>query len=175
MRAGRSTIGSRDKSRLAHSAIATLVVTFATRNHVKSEIKIMHLCVSFLYVWIGNILDNFVWDIITNGFYIVVGYSLPRCDLRYMWNINIQYTIQRPCNPNVCKSSVRLRSSWVQIVRSYNFMHSNSFFLSLLFNVVIGELPSCFMNLLLKSFFVCISESQKVLCWGCNANSTLVT
>ena len=36
-------------------------------------------------------MDNFVWDIITNGFYNVVGYSLPRCDLRYMWNINIQY------------------------------------------------------------------------------------
>jgi len=33
-------------------------------------------------------------------------------------------------------------------------MHSNSFFLPLLFNEVIGELPSCFMNLLLKSLFV---------------------
>jgi len=54
-------------------------------------------------------------------------------------------------------------------------MHSNSFFLSLLFNEVIGELQSCFMNLLLKSFFVCISESQDVSCWGCNANSTGAT
>jgi len=36
------------------------------------------------------------------------------------------------------------------------YMHSNSFFLPLLFNEVIGELPSCFMNLLLEYFFVCI-------------------
>jgi len=51
-------------------------------------------------------------------------------------------------------------------------MHSNSFFLPWLFNEVIGELPSCFMNLLLKSFFVCISESQDVSCWWAKTNST---
>ena len=33
-------------------------------------------------------------------------------------------------------------------------MHSNSFFLPLLFNEVIGELPSGFMHWLLKSLFV---------------------
>jgi len=43
-------------------------------------------------------------------------------------------------------------------------MHSNSFFLPLLFNEVIGELPNGFMNLLLKSFFIYISESQNVSC-----------
>jgi len=52
-------------------------------------------------------------------------------------------------------------------------MHSNSFFLPWLFNEVIGELPSCFMNLLLKSFLVCISESKDGLCWGAKTNSTL--
>jgi len=51
-------------------------------------------------------------------------------------------------------------------------MHSNSFFLPLLFNEVIGELPNGFMNLLLKSFFIYISESQNVSCWGATTNST---
>jgi len=34
-------------------------------------------------------------------------------------------------------------------------MHSNSLFLPLLFNEVIGELPSCFMNLLFE-IFLCL-------------------
>jgi len=46
-------------------------------------------------------------------------------------------------------------------------------YLPSLFNEVVGVLPSCFLNLLLKTFFVCISESQDVSCWECNANSTL--
>jgi len=41
-----------------------------------------------------------------------------------------------------------------------------------LFNDISAKLPSCFLNLLLKSSFVCISELQDVSCWGCNANST---
>ena len=48
-------------------------------------------------------------------------------------------------------------------------------FLSVLFNDISAKLPSCFLNLLLKSSFVCISESQDVSCWGCNANSTFLS
>jgi len=55
-----------------------------------------------------------------------------------------------------------------------DFRHSNVSSLPSLFNEVDGELPSCFLNLLFKSFFVCISESQDVSCWGCNANSTFL-
>jgi len=43
----------------------------------------------------------------------------------------------------------------------------------LLFNDIIDNLPSCFLNLRLRTFFVCISESQDASSWGCNANSTV--
>ena len=56
----------------------------------------------------------------------------------------------------------------------HDFRHSNVSSLPSLSNEVVGELPSCFLNLLLKSFFVCISESQDVSCWGCNATSTFL-
>jgi len=46
------------------------------------EIEVTHQCVSFLSVWIGNILDNFAWDFIANDFYNVMCYTLPRYDLR---------------------------------------------------------------------------------------------
>ena len=42
----------------------------------------------------------------------------------------------------------------------------------MLFNDISAKLPSCFLNLLFKSSIVCISESQDVSYWGCNANST---
>jgi len=54
-------------------------------------------------------------------------------------------------------------------------MHSNSFYLTLLFKEVIGELPSGVMNLLLKSFFICISKPQDVSCWGAKTNSTFLS
>ena len=51
---------------------------------------------------------------------------------------------------------------------------SNASSFPLLFNAIIDKLPGCILNLLLKSsFFLCISESQDVSCWGCNVNSTL--
>ena len=43
---------------------------------------------------------------------------------------------------------------------------------SLVFNEIMDRLLDRFLNLVLKSFFVFISESQDVSCWGCNANST---
>jgi len=46
----------------------------------------------------------------------------------------------------------------------HDFRHSDVSSLPSLFNEVVGELPSCFLNLLLKSFFVCISELYDVLC-----------
>jgi len=36
------------------------------------------------------------------------------------------------------------------------------------------KLPDYFLNLLSKSFFIYVSESRGVSCWGCNANSTLL-
>jgi len=42
----------------------------------------------------------------------------------------------------------------------------------LLFHGTIEKLLSRFLNSLLKSSFVCISESLDVSCWGGNANST---
>jgi len=49
------------------------------------------------------------------------------------------------------------------------FPHS---YQSLLFNENIDKLLGRFLDLLLKTSFVCISESRDVSCWGCNANST---
>jgi len=31
--------------------------------------------------------------IIANNFYNIVGYSLPGCDLQYMWSISTQYNV----------------------------------------------------------------------------------
>jgi len=73
------------------------VVTCSTRDYVESRIEVTHQRVSFLSVWIENILDNFVWDITANDFYNVVGYSLPRCDLRlhmeHKYTVNTQYDV----------------------------------------------------------------------------------
>ena len=41
----------------------------------------------------------------------------------------------------------------------------------MLFNDISAKLPSCFLNLLLNSSLVCISESQDVPCWGAETNS----
>jgi len=60
------------------------------RDHVKTEIKVTLQRVSFLSDKIGNIVNNFLRDIIANDFYIIVGYSLPGCDLQYIWSISIQ-------------------------------------------------------------------------------------
>jgi len=38
-----------------------------------------------------NVLDNFVWNITANDFYNVVGYSLPRCDVRL--HMEYKYTV----------------------------------------------------------------------------------
>jgi len=61
------------------------------------KLEVTHQRVSFLSVWIGNILDNFVWDITANDFYNLVGYSLPRCDLQihveYKYTVNTQYNV----------------------------------------------------------------------------------
>jgi len=46
----------------------------------------------------------------------------------------------------------------------HDFRHSNVSSLPSLFNEVVGELSSCFLNLFLKSFPVCISESQDASC-----------
>jgi len=55
---------------------------------------------------------------------------------------------------------------------TFNIDYSNTSSLSVLFNDISAKLPNCFLNLLLKSSFVCVSDSQDVSCWGCNANST---
>ena len=44
---------------------------------------------------------------------------------------------------------------------------------SLLFHEIVDKPPSRFLDLLLKSSFVCVSESWDVSCWRCKANSTL--
>ena len=67
----------------------------------------------------------------------------------------------------------QLHSSGIQSIRWCDFKRSNASALSLLFNDIIDELPGCFLNLFLRSSFLCISESQDVSCWGCNANSTI--
>jgi len=73
------------------------------------------------------------------------------------------------------KFLVSLRSSFILLVFSpfsvmmFVFQYSSQ---SLLFNEIMDPLLGRFLNLLLKSFFVCISESRNVSCWGCNANST---
>jgi len=38
-----------------------------------------------------DVLDYFVWDITANDFYNVVGYSLPRCDVRL--HMEYKYTV----------------------------------------------------------------------------------
>jgi len=40
-----------------------------------------------------NIVDKFVWDITANVFYNIAGYSLPGCDLQYMWSISTQHNV----------------------------------------------------------------------------------
>ena len=59
-------------------------------------------------------------------------------------------------------------------VDKHCFRHSNVSSMPSLFHEVVGELSSCFLNLFLESFPVCISESQDSSCWGCNANSTFL-
>ena len=48
-----------------------------------------------LSIWIGNIINIFVWDVTANDFHNVVGYSLPSCDLQlhmeYKYIANTQY------------------------------------------------------------------------------------
>jgi len=42
-------------------------------------------------------MDNFVWGVTVNDFYNIVGYCLPRCDLRLRveYKYTNKYTIQR--------------------------------------------------------------------------------
>ena len=117
-----------------------------------------------------------------NSFYTILDYSLPSCDLQL--HVECKYTIvQINTQYNVLVNQVslnttlfQLHSSWIQSIRWCDFehWHSNASSLSLLFMEISDNLPSCCLNLLLRSYFVCISESQDVSCWGCNANSTFL-
>jgi len=86
--------------RTGRGPLATLGVTLSTRDHVKSEIKVTHQCVSSLSEQIRNIINNFVWDVIAIDFYNFVSYSLPRCDFQLhvehkytIFQINTQYNV----------------------------------------------------------------------------------
>jgi len=104
-------------------------------------------------------------DVGVSGFYTNLAYSLPRYDLRL--HVDCKCTIvQINTQYNVLVNQVFANPVSVFILLGFvhYFRHSNVSSLPSLFNEVVGELPSCFLNLLLKSFFVCISESQDVSC-----------
>ena len=50
-------------------------------------------CRPFLSIQFGNITYNFAWNVNANGFYNVLGYSLPHCHLRL--HVEYKYTIVR--------------------------------------------------------------------------------
>jgi len=77
----RQPVASWSLDGVSRGAFATLVVTCSTRDHVKFALKVTLQRVSFLSdCQIGNIVNIFEWDIITNDFYIIASYSLPGCD-----------------------------------------------------------------------------------------------
>ena len=118
-----------------------------------------------LSVQIGNVTDCFVSDVGVSGFYTILAYSLSRYDLRL--HVECKYTIvQINTQYNVLVNQVFANpvSVFILLGFSYDFRHSNVSSLPSLFKEVVGELPSCFLNLFLKSFLVCISESQDVSC-----------
>ena len=100
-------------------------------------------------------------DVGVSGFYTVLAYSLPRCDLRLyveckyrIVQINAQYNVLvNQVFAIQCPSSF-----FLGLV--HDFRHSNVSSLPSLFNEVVGELPSCFLNLLLKSFLF-VFQSHK--------------
>jgi len=72
--------------------------------------------------------------------------------------------INTQCNVLVNQVFVRSVSASFFLNLFRDFRHSNVSSLHSLFNRVVGELPSCFLNLLLTYFFICVSESQDVSC-----------
>ena len=50
------------------NSVATLVVTLSTRDYVESEIEVTHQCVSFLSVWIRNIIYKLELIVNVTGF-----------------------------------------------------------------------------------------------------------
>jgi len=69
-------------------------------------------------------------------------------------------------------SLFQLRSLGLLSIRWCDLLVFQYSYQSLLFYGIIDKLLSRFLDLFLKSSFVCFSESRDVLCWGCNANST---
>jgi len=131
-----------------------------------------------LSVQIENVTYSFKAGVGVSGFHIILVYSLPRYDLQL--HVKYRYTIIRlNTQNNVLINQVslvitlfQLHSSGTQSIGWCAFYHSNVSSSSSLFTEFIEKLPSCLLNLLLRSSFACISESQDVSCWGCNANST---
>ena len=104
-----------------------------------------------------------------------MGYSLLRCDLRLHveYKYTNKYTIQRPCKLSVfSRYFVPTSFSWNSVHSVMRLLVFQYSYHSLLFPKTIDKLQSRFLDLLLKSSFVCVSESWDVSCWGCNANST---
>jgi len=54
------------------------------------KIKVTHQCVSFLSIWIGDIINIFVWDVTANDFYNVVVTLFLGVTYDYVWSINIR-------------------------------------------------------------------------------------
>jgi len=129
----------------------------------------------FLFVWIENIIYIFIWivdRIVFIKFWfallpVVACYCKRSANTRQSKQIHNTTSLQIKCLQIQCPSSFFLSSV-------HDFRHSNVSSLPSLFNEIVGELSSCFRNSFLKSFFVYISESQDVSCWGCNANTTIV-
>ena len=82
---------SRSVSECLRGSIATPVVILSTRGYVESKIKVTYQRISFLSIWIKNIMNNFIWDITTNNFYNIMVYSRPGVTYNCMWNRSIQW------------------------------------------------------------------------------------